>query len=152
MIVRWYDPDFRAAAARFLKFAGVGVVGFLVDAIFLHLQVSVLAVSPYAAKLASYLVAATVTWRLNRSIAFPDASIAQPAQQWARFVATNAIGGGVNYGVFATLITVLPLGTRAAVLAVAVGSIAGLVFNFTLSKKLVFTIELPNLRPEVMSE
>jgi len=145
-------PDLRVAAARFLKFAGVGVVGFVADASILQAQLSLLAVSPYAARFVSYLAAATVTWWLNRNLAFRDASAARPVRQWASFVATNAVGGAANYAVFATCIAVLPLGARHPVLAVGAGSIAGLLFNFTLSKKFVFRIGVPTLRPEATSD
>ena len=58
--------------------------------------------------------------------------------QWARFVAVNAFGGAVNYAVYAALIASGDPFTAHPALAVAAGSLSGLFFNFTASKKLVF--------------
>ncbi|UCG98339.1 MAG: GtrA family protein, partial [Burkholderiales bacterium] len=73
---------------------------------------------------------------LNRTLTFADHS--PPAGQWARFVATNAVGGLVNYGSYSAIVTLLPAGTLVPLLGVAVGAIAGLGFNFTASRRLVF--------------
>jgi putative flippase GtrA len=125
-------------ASKFLKFSAVGAIGFLVDASVLQSAVSLFYVSPYAARLASYLAAATVTWWLNRNVTFREASQARAGAQWARFVGLNTIGGAINYGVFAALIATLPLAAHYPVLAVAAGSISGLCCNFLLSKKVAF--------------
>jgi putative flippase GtrA len=58
--------------------------------------------------------------------------------QWGRFLAANALGGVVNYAVYAVLVTLVPVVAAYPVLGVAAGSLAGLVFNFTASKKWVF--------------
>jgi len=129
-------------APKFLKFSGIGVIGFLVDASVLQSAVSLFHVSPYAARLASYLAAATVTWWLNRNLTFHEASHAEPASQWARFVALNTVGGAINYGVFAGLVATSPLAAHYPVLAVAAGSISGLCFNFLLAKKFAFVSEV----------
>ena len=125
-------------AGKFLKFSGIGIVGFLVDVGVLQAAVTTSAVSPYAARLASYLAAATTTWWLNRQFTFREASHAAAATQWARFLAVNAIGFGANYLTFAALVATLPLAATYPVLAVPAGSLAGLCFNFLLSKKFAF--------------
>ncbi len=55
----------------------------------------------------------------------------------------NAIGGVLNYGVYSALILSGGWFLEAPVLAVAVGSIAGLAFNFTASRKFVFKPRAP---------
>jgi putative flippase GtrA len=139
-------------ATRFVKFAGVGVVGFFVDAAILQIQLSFLGISPYVARLVSYLAAASVTWWLNRKTSFPEASTGRPVLQWGRFVAANAIGGSVNYSVSVALIASVPLTAQHPVLAVAAGSISGLVINFFLSKRYVFRISTRGLDPSVVRE
>jgi putative flippase GtrA len=47
-------------------------------------------------------------------------------------------GALVNYGTYAALVASVPLVATRPVLGVAAGSVAGLVFNFTLSKLWVF--------------
>lgn len=126
---------------QFLRFAAVGAAGFLVDAGALWLAMRAGA-GPLGGRALSYLAAATFTWALNRRLTFRDAGGDAGAggalAQWARFLAVNAVGGAVNYAVFAAL--VLAGGAFAAhpTLAVAAGSASGLVFNFAFSKRLVF--------------
>jgi putative flippase GtrA len=55
-----------------------------------------------------------------------------------RFVTANMVGGLVNVGLYSTLVRFAPPPVNNPFLALAVGTLAGLVFNFTLSSKLVF--------------
>jgi putative flippase GtrA len=64
-------------------------------------------------------------------------------RQWARFVTANTVGGALNYGVYSALVFSGGWFIKAPVLAVAVGSIAGLAFNFTVSRKYVFNMRAP---------
>jgi putative flippase GtrA len=50
----------------------------------------------------------------------------------------NAIGGAVNYGVYAAIVTYTADAAAWPVIGVAAGSAAGLVFNFAVSKFWVF--------------
>lgn len=87
----------------------------------------------------SYLVAATTTWYLNRQLTFTDSDGSAPVRQWAQFLAVNAVGGLVNYGSYSVVVVALvPAHTLVPLLGVAVGSVAGLVFNFTASRRFVF--------------
>jgi putative flippase GtrA len=126
------------AAIRLAKFSCVGAAGFIVDAGVFQGLVSLAALSPYAAKILSYVAAATATWWLNRAYTFTDAERADPASQWARFLAANAVGALVNYAVFAAVLAVVPLAAQVPLIAVAAGALAGLAFNFTLSEKFIF--------------
>ena len=57
----------------------------------------------------------------------------------------NAPGGLVNYLVYATLITFNGAAHNHPVLGIAAGSLAGMVFNFTVSKLLVFRKDKPSV-------
>ncbi len=127
----------RAASHEFLRFVIVGAAGFLVDAAALMLATSVFGLGLYSGRVFSYLCAATFTWICNRRFTF--AGTGQPAAvQWLRFLGANAIGGAVNYGVYAAIVTFSALGAAYPVLGVAAGSAAGLIFNFAVSKYWVF--------------
>jgi putative flippase GtrA len=91
----------------------------------------------YTGRVTSFLAAASFTWFCNRRFTFPEQRSAARAE-WMRFVAANTIGGVVNYTVYAVLIGQGPPFTRHPGLAVAAGSLAGLVFNFTISRAFVF--------------
>jgi putative flippase GtrA len=123
--------------AVFLRFGMVGVIGFVVDAAILALMLS-LGLGFYWGRACSYATAASCTWALNRSWTFHDGN-SRRVRQWAQFLAMNSIGGAVNYGVYALIVSyldgaylVLPF------LAIATGSICGLGVNFALSKRFVF--------------
>ena len=129
----------RRTSSEFILFSLVGVGGFCVDAGMLYVCSFVLNLDPYVGRLISYLSAATTTWHLNRRFTFPHATAATlPHRQWAKFVASNAIGGIINYGVYAAIIANVSHTPAALMLAVAAGSLSGLVFNFFVSKLYVF--------------
>jgi len=122
---------------RFLRFALVGAAGFFVDLAALYASLA-LGAGLYTGRVISYLCAATFTWGVNRRFTF--ASEVPPSfGEWLRFLLANAIGGLVNYGTYAALVSwgTGLLGHPA--LAVACGSIAGLVVNYLASSRFVFT-------------
>jgi len=128
----------QSTRAQFLRFALVGIAGLVVDTATLYAVVYGLGFGLYAGRLISYLVAATFTWAANRRFTFTQADPAPAIVQWLKFLAANAIGAVVNYGTYAALITWVPLVHAYPVIGVAAGSIAGLAFNFTASKRWVF--------------
>ena len=92
----------------------------------------------YGAGLASYAVAATVTWLCNRLWTFRGLGSGSAHRQWAKFVAANAIGFMLNRGTYALLVTFVPLCAAEPVFATAAGAIAGMFVNFGLSRAVVF--------------
>jgi putative flippase GtrA len=129
------DPTTRA---RFLKFSGIGVVAFLIDLVVFQATLSLADASPYPARVVSFVVATSAAWWLNRTFAFRDADNVRPDLQWARFFAANLVGGAVNYAIFAVMIATLPIAAAYPVLALAVGSLSGISFNFTAYRRYVF--------------
>jgi putative flippase GtrA len=124
------------SATQFLRFALVGVVGFVVDAGVLRLVISVFGVNLYTGRVISFLVAVTVTWALNRVFTFRHTGAR--AAQWLRFVCVNGLGGAVNFGTYALLVATLSSIRQNPTIAVACGSLVGMGLNFTLMKKVVF--------------
>jgi putative flippase GtrA len=130
------------AARQFFRFGCVGVAGFLVDwavvSIVLHLGASF-----YLARAISYLCAATSTWFLNRAWTFSRTDQSAWAQ-WLAFLAANALGGAINYGVSVLLVTFGgPVMRLHPGLPVAAGSLAGMCINFALSRRFVFRQATP---------
>jgi putative flippase GtrA len=123
---------------RLIKFALVGVVAALIDMAIVETLIRVARLDYYSARLFSYLVAASAAWALNRRFTFQDADRARPHAQWLRYLALNAVGGAINYGLYAALVTAFALFRRYPFLAVGFGSLAGMTFNFIASRKLVF--------------
>lgn len=123
---------------QFVRFGMVGVAGFVVDASVLHLVMRYLGAGHYVGRVISFLAAATVTWGLNRRFTFKDRTALPATTEWARFVAANSVGGVLNYAVYSLLVAMVPTVRAFPTLGVAAGSLAGLVANFALSKRLVF--------------
>ena len=131
----------RLFASPFLRFAAVGGVGFFVNEAALALAYELLGAGPRLGWFIAFVPAVTFTWWGNRKLTFADkASEGHRGMlaEWARFVATNSIGAAANFIVYVLLIGKAPWPLNIPYLALAVGILVGLVFNFTLSRRLVF--------------
>ncbi|MGC9952984.1 MAG: GtrA family protein [Rhizomicrobium sp.] len=131
----------RLSASRFLRFAAVGAAGFFVNEAALALAHELLGAGPRVGWFIAFVPAVTFTWWGNRKLTFADkASDGHVGMlaEWARFVATNGIGAAANFAIYAALIGLAPFPLNIPYVALAVGILVGLVFNFTLSKRLVF--------------
>ena len=129
---------------RLLKFSGVGVIVFLVDVEVFQDAIFLTGMSPYVARVVSFIVATSAGWLLNRTFTFHDASTTRPDLQWARFFVANLAAGALNYAVFVAMIAVWPLAAAHPVIALAAGSLCAVSFNFTTYQRYVFR---PNAEP-----
>lgn len=123
-----------------LRFGVIGALGMPVDWSVLQLCVH-WGTGPYWGRIISWLCAATFTWLGNRYFTFPDTrarTVLGTAREWARFLAANAVGGLVSVGLYSVLVRYAPPPFNDLTVALVTGVLAGLVFNFTLSKTLVF--------------
>ena len=129
------------------SFGLIGIVGFAIDAGVL-LWLTGDGLNAYAARVCSFLCAASTTWYLNRRFTFrPDAGAGGVGREWVRYLAVSLIGGTLNYATYAIVLTLSPAqGPLVSVLGVAAGSITGMLSNFTLSRLVVFRI--PTIRSE----
>jgi putative flippase GtrA len=123
-----------------LRFAVIGALGMPVDWGVLQLMVH-WGSGPYLGRMVSWFCAATFTWAGNRYFTFAATRARGPvgtAKEWLRFLAANAVGGLVNVGLYSVLVRFAPPPFNGLTLALICGVLLGLVFNFTLSKKIVF--------------
>jgi len=128
------------ARLSILRFAVIGALGMPVDWTVLHLMVH-WGTGPYLGRILSWFCAATFTWAGNRYFTFAASrarTILGTGKEWLRFLAANAVGGLVNVGLYSVLVRFAPPPFNNLTVALACGVLLGLVFNFTLSKKLVF--------------
>lgn len=131
-------------AIQLLQFAAIGGVGLFVDMGALWAALEVLGLGPYAGRLASYLVAATFTWACNRAITFKGAGSDGILGQWAKFLMVNAFGGLVNFATYAIVMqtaqhwTPFLAPTFVPYFGVVLGSAAGILLNFTATRRFVF--------------
>jgi putative flippase GtrA len=129
-------PARRLVAAQFVRFGVVGMVGFFIDTATVYGLRHLIGL--YGAGLAGYVTAATGNWMLNRLWTFRGQGTGSVHRQWAMFMLTNLAGFVLNRGTYALLITFVAAAARQPVIAIAAGAGAGLLVNFTLSRRLVF--------------
>ena len=110
------SPARIAMLVQFLMFGTVGMVGFLVDTATVYALRRSLGL--YGAGMAAYVVAATVTWILNRVWTFRGLGSGPVHHQWARFLVVNLGGFVLNRGTYALLVTFVPLCAEQPVYAV----------------------------------
>lgn len=127
----------RSFKTELIFFSLAGVAGFFVDAGIVWAFTSA-GVDLFTAQAVAFTVAVTVTWLLNRRFTFAQHASSYWLREWLHYVAANSVGAVVNNGVYVLLILTVPMFPKEPVLAVAAGSLAGLVFNFTASRALVF--------------
>jgi putative flippase GtrA len=127
--------------SRFLRFAVVGGAGFVVSQAGLYVALNLLHLGDTGAWLFAFFCAVTFTWWGNRMLTFREHAAVGARGivfEWARFVAANGIGAVVNFVVYTACIRFAPAPLNSHYIALALGTIVALVFNFTLSQRLVF--------------
>ena len=118
----------------FIKFVLVGGIGFGIDYGVLRELVTQWGWHWALARIPSFGLAVCATWILNRTLTFGSRN------RWTgeslRYILTQSIGSAINLAVFSGI--VMLLGARALLAPLAVGATAGLLFNFLMSKRVVF--------------
>ena len=125
----------------FVRFAVVGGGGYVVNAAVLAVDTGLWGMDVETGLAVSIFVSMCCTWLGNRYLTFAERRARTPsgiAQEWLKFMGANLVGAVVNYGVTVLLVHFAPPPFSNKYVAQVGGVLAGLMFNFTLSKKLVF--------------
>jgi len=124
---------------RFLRFALVGTAGFAVNECVLFVALRLGGLDKYQAWFPAFAVAVTFTWWGNRTFTFRERAASRNiAWEWLTFVATNGLGALANFGSYYALVRYVPAPVGDPLIANVVGTLVGLVFNFTVSSRIVF--------------
>lgn len=123
---------------QFFNFGLVGVGGLIVDTIFLYIGIDGLGLTRIWAGLFSYPFAVTATWLGNRLFTFRDLEHEPMAKQLTKFALVCAVGLIFNRGTYSLTVSTIPFVYDHPFLGLIAGSLAGMVFNFGASKKMVF--------------
>lgn len=122
-----------------ISFGLVGLAGFVVDASILILSASVLGL--YWGRIFSFLIAATLTWFLNRNFTFIQSSTvslesSKIVREYFSYLMLMLWGAVVNYLAYVIVLRSLT-STVAPLLGIAVGSAAGMVVNFFSARRIL---------------
>ena len=128
--------SFRPALRRFASFAGVGIIGFIVDATILSALVHGFSWPHYWARALSFAAAVSVTWYLNRHWVF--ARTHDRAREYGAYLGVQTVGAAINLGTYALVIAVFPWLARAPVVPLAAGAVLALLFNYSAAGRWVF--------------
>ena len=127
----------RATGRQFARFALAGVAGLAADVLVLYLALAI-GMGFYAGRVLSFLAAVWVTWQINRHYTFDSGLAGSAWRQWWRYLAAMLGGGAVNYAAYSLVILLAAPRPWLALAAVAAGSLAGMLVNFTSARLVVF--------------
>lgn len=127
-----------ADSSRFLRFALVGAVGFVVDAGVLQALISLAGWGPVEARAVALPTAIFATWLLNRTITFPESHGGPIVASLMRYAAVSAVGATVNFIVYSVLVFASQAMAALPIVPLAIASIVALVVNYLGSKHFAF--------------
>lgn len=120
-----------------VRFAIGGVLGFVVDTAALYGALA-LGAGYFAGRACSFLLAVRATWQFNRRFTFASGRRESAWAEWWRYLLAMSAGGLANLAAYALTVLVLPKAPWLPLVAVAVGSGAGMCLNFATAKWWVF--------------
>ncbi len=135
-LVRVASAERIALAIDFFRFGCVGLCGFVFDTATVYATRYSLGL--YGAGIVAYVVAATVTWLLNRIWTFRGRGAGPAHLQWGLFLAVNLVGFVLNRGTYVAMIATMPVAAANPVIAIFAGMLAGMFANFALARSVVF--------------
>ncbi len=124
-------------ARRFARFLVVGTGGFAIDAALTLLLSRGSGLDPLIARIPAFLAASAFTYSVNRRWTFAARAPAW-LRGWIHYVTVTGVGAVLNYVTYALVLVLLGTSSLPTLVGVALGSIVGLGFNFTLSDRVVF--------------
>lgn len=122
----------------FIKFGAVGASGFIVDLTVFTLLHNVIGAGSSVARIIAYWVAATSNWFFNRTFTFAEADKADRTLQWGKYLAMCVVSFFPNWGTFYILTTTTEFFAQYTQLALVAGVAAGMMFNFTGARLVIF--------------
>jgi dolichol-phosphate mannosyltransferase len=124
--------------AELVHFVSVGGTGIFVDLLFFLAFIHLAGANHQLARAMSFLIAASWNWFLHRWFTFVSGHHKPPGKQWAEFLLAASVGFSVNWGVYKLLTDYSPYFKEHLLVTFFTGIGLGTVFNYALSKSLVF--------------
>lgn len=123
--------------SELLRFAAAGILGLGVDIAVLYGAMA-LGMGWFSGRGVSFLAAVWATWQFNRHFTFAPAHGLSPWQEWWRYLSAMLLGGAVNYAAYSGVVIALSGLPLLPMIAVAAGSLSGMLVNFLSAKYFVF--------------
>ncbi len=123
--------------AEIVRFALAGVAGLVTDVSVLYMTLA-LGMGWYVGRVFSFLAAVWVTWQINRRYTFAGIADGSIWREWWRYLLAMMGGGLVNYAAYSAIIVLFKGLPLLPLVAVAIGSLAGMTINFVGAKFFVF--------------
>lgn len=123
-------------SAEFIKFCIVGTVGFLTEALIIHLVKVIYPDFLLYVRFISFPAALAVTWLLNRVFVFESGN--SKIKEVSKYALVQTFGAILNIMVYTLLLLLSDFFVGYPVLALAAGSAVALFSNYYLSKYWVF--------------
>jgi putative flippase GtrA len=124
--------------AEAYRFAIVGTLGFVVDAGLLAVLFHGFGLGHYVSRAVSFPAAITTTWLLNRSWTFSHRKRRSRKREYSIYFVVQSIGAGLNFLVYVLCVGTSPTLRAYPTLALAIGSLTAMVFNFVASRRFAF--------------
>ncbi|MCV6609403.1 MAG: glycosyltransferase family 2 protein [Amphritea sp.] len=124
--------------SEFFQFGFVGGTGFVIDTLIYFALQAFFGMGHNLARAISFWPAATWNWIWNRTITFTDREKSRHLTQWLSFLGTSLIGFAMNYGTYAVLTANVPFFETYKFLALVIGVLVGMGFNFMVARIFVF--------------
>ena len=123
----------RSRFRRILGFGIVGTIGFLVDGGVLTVLSQWYGMNVYLSRVPSFVIATIVTWLLNRTFVFQanKGDGIRKQREYSRYFLVQVGGGLLNFGVYSLLLKSYSMLHSIPVVPLAVGSLAGMLFNYS---------------------
>jgi putative flippase GtrA len=125
-------------ATSFGWFAAAGAAGFIVDAGILTARLRTTQWPLFAARACSFSAAVTITWLLNRKLAFSGGSRFRARTEYAGYFAIQILGAAINLGVFAACIHAFPKLIAWPVIPLAIGAAVAFLCNFFFTRSALY--------------
>lgn len=129
-----------AQAARIFRFAMVGVVAAAIHMGAFEIARRWLGFGPAPGWIASFIVAATAAWLMNRRFTFRAPEGSRTSGEWLRYLGVAGAGALAHFCVFMAAVRFLPFFAAQPALAIIPGSLASLCVTYLGASLLVFAI------------
>jgi len=115
----------------------VGALGFVVDGGILTILTSGFGASPFWARVPSFTMAVVTTWLCHVFFTFRQMP-KNPLANLVAYAGSSLVGTFINLGIYTLCLLAVPEWRATPVLPLALGAVAGLMFNYAAARLVLF--------------